>query len=89
MRLALSAVVCGASLGMIFFLGLWWTIRCALATANPTLWFAGSLLLRMGFILAGFYALAAEGWLAMTLCLLGFLLSRIAVTRFARPAPTR
>jgi F1F0 ATPase subunit 2 len=74
---------------MIFFVGLWWTIRSGLATANPALWFAGSLLLRMSFVLVGFYAIAAEGWPAMTLCLLGFLLSRTAVTRFARPAITR
>jgi|HubBroStandDraft_6_1064221.scaffolds.fasta_scaffold279860_3 F1F0 ATPase subunit 2 len=74
---------------MIFFAGLWWTIRSALATANPILWFAGSLLLRVSFVLVVFYALAAQGWQAMTLCLLGFLLSRIAATRFARPAIAR
>jgi F1F0 ATPase subunit 2 len=85
MRAAVVALVGGGLLGLIFFAGLWWTVRSALATANPALWFAGSLLLRMSVILAGFYMIAEEGWQALTLCLLGFAISRMAVTRLARP----
>jgi F1F0 ATPase subunit 2 len=85
MRIAVGALVCGGLFGLVFFAGLWWTVRSALATANPALWFAGSLLLRMSLILAGFYVIAGEGLQALTLCLLGFLLARIAVTRFVRP----
>jgi F1F0 ATPase subunit 2 len=86
MRAAVGALVCGGLLGFVFFAGLWWTVRSALATANPALWFAGSLLLRMGLVLVGFYVIAGGGWRALALSLLGFLLSRIAVTRLAQPA---
>jgi uncharacterized membrane protein len=40
----------------------------------------------MSLILVGFYVIAAEGWQALALCLLGFLSARVAVTRFTRPA---
>jgi F1F0 ATPase subunit 2 len=86
MRIAVSALVAGGLLGTIFFAGLWWTIRSALAAANPAFWFAGSLLLRLSLILVGFYVIAADGWQALTLCLLGFLIARVAVTRITRPA---
>lgn len=86
MSFALRALIYGGFLGAIFFGGLWWTIRRALTAANPTVWFAGSLLLRMSLVLAGFYAIAAAGWQALMLSLLGFLLCRIVVTRLARPA---
>jgi F1F0 ATPase subunit 2 len=85
MSFAFGALMCGGFLGAIFFGGLWWTIRRALTAANPALWFAGSLLLRMSLVLLGFYAIAAAGWQALLLSLLGVLLSRIIVTRLARP----
>jgi F1F0 ATPase subunit 2 len=86
MSFAFGALIYGGLLGAVFFGGLWWTIRRALTAANPALWFAGSLLLRMSSVLVGFYAIAAAGWQALMLSLLGFLLSRIVVTRLAPPA---
>jgi F1F0 ATPase subunit 2 len=86
MSFAIGAVIYGGFLGAAFFAGLWWTIRRALTAAHPAPWFAGSLLLRMGILLAGFYAIAAVGWQALILSLLGFLLSRMIVTRLTRPA---
>jgi F1F0 ATPase subunit 2 len=86
MRLAIGALLFGGLLGTIFFAGLWWTIRSALARANPAPWFAGSLLLRMSLILVGFYAVATAGWQPLVLSLIGFLGARIAVTRCTRPA---
>ena len=47
--------VAGVLLGAIFFGGLWWTIRKGMASQIPALWFSGSLLLRTGIALAGFY----------------------------------
>ena len=45
----------GLALGLIFFGGLWWTVRKAVASRQPALWFLGSLLARMAIVLAGFY----------------------------------
>jgi F1F0 ATPase subunit 2 len=86
MTVAMGALVCGGVLGTCFFAGLWWTVRRALAASHPPLWFASSLLLRLSFVLMGFYLIALEGCRALALCLLGFLLCRIAVIRFAAPA---
>jgi F1F0 ATPase subunit 2 len=85
MSFAIRALLYGALLGAIFFGGLWWTIRRALTAANPTLWFACSLLLRMSLVLGGFYAIAAAGWQALVLSLVGCLLCRTVITRLARP----
>jgi uncharacterized membrane protein len=40
----------------------------------------------MSLILVGFYMIVGAGWRPLTLCLLGFLLARITVTRLAHPA---
>jgi F1F0 ATPase subunit 2 len=88
MIIAADALLVGGFLGASFFAGLWWTVRRALAAANPALWLAGSLLLRMTLVLVVFHVIAARGWQALTLCLLGFLISRVIVTHFAR-LPTK
>ena len=74
----------GVVLGTVFFGGLWWTVRAGLASKQPALWFAGSLLLRMGITLAGFYFVAGSDWKRLLCCLLGFVLARLAVTLFTR-----
>jgi len=59
------AFVAGAALGMIFFAGLWWTVRKGVSSRRPALWFLGSGLLRMSGVLAGFYlspADSSDGW---------------------------
>ena len=65
--------------------GLWWTVRQGLSSKRAALWFLGSLLLRMGIALAGFYFVSAGHWQRLLLCLLGFVLARLAVTRLTRP----
>jgi len=81
----LSAVAAGALLGAMFYGGLWWTVRRALASTRAALWFAGSMLLRMGLALAGLYFVAGGDWQRLLLCLLGFMLARLAVSWLARP----
>ena len=53
LRLAL-VLVTGVLLGAMFFGGLWWTVRNAVSSQRPALWFFGSLLLRMSI---------APGWI--------------------------
>jgi F1F0 ATPase subunit 2 len=74
----------GAGLGAIFFGGLWWTIGKGVASQRPALWFFGSLLLRMSAALAGFYFVAGGHWERLLLCLLGFVMARLAVTWLTR-----
>ena len=80
----LLAVVAGALLGGLFFGGLWWTVRRAVSSKSPALWLLGSLLLRTGIILAGFYMLARGHWERLLACLLGFLVARLLVMRLTR-----
>lgn len=80
------AAAAGALLGAFFFGGLWWTVRRGAMSPRPALWFSGSLLLRMSVAVAGFYAAAGGRPERLLLCLLGFVLARLAVTRLTRPA---
>ena len=80
----LFAGVAGFLLGAIFFGGLWWTVRKGLSSKQPALWFVGSVLLRMGIVLAGFYLVGREDWKRLLACLLGFVIARFVVTRLTR-----
>lgn len=74
----------GAGLGVIFFGGLWWTVRRGMASPRPAAWFVGSLVLRMSVVMFGFYFVGGGDWRRLAVCLTGFVLARIAVTRLAR-----
>ena len=54
------ALLAGAGLGAFFFGGLWWTVQKGLSSKRPALLFVGSLLLRSGVVLAGFYFMASD-----------------------------
>ena len=73
--------VAGAFLGAIFFGGLWWTVQKAITSKQPAIWFLGSLLLRTGLIVTGFYLVAEGHWSRLVACLLGFLMARFLVVR--------
>jgi F1F0 ATPase subunit 2 len=75
----------GAVLGTIFFGGLWWTVRKGLSSRQPAIWFFGSLLLRMFVTLGGFYLVGHDHWKRLLVCLLGFVMARLVVTRLNRP----
>ena len=79
-----TALVAGVLLGTVFFSGLWWTVRRAISSDQPALWFFGSLLLRMGITLTGFYFVGQGHWERWLLCLLGFVLARLVVSRLTR-----
>jgi len=80
------ALVTGVVLGAMFFGGLWWTIQKGMSSTRPALWFFGSLLLRMGIALAGFIVMARGHWERLLLCLLGFIMTRLIVTRLTQMA---
>jgi F1F0 ATPase subunit 2 len=76
----------GGALGVIFFGGLWWTVRKGVSSQQPALWFAASLLLRMSVALAGFYFVGRDHWKRLVVCLLGFAVARATVTWLTRRA---
>ena len=76
----------GMLLGAIFFGGLWWTVHKYVSSKQPGLWVLGSVLLRTSTVLAGFYLIAHGHWERLLVCLLGFFMARLFVTRFTRAA---
>jgi F1F0 ATPase subunit 2 len=79
------AFLAGALLGVVFFGGLWWTVRQGVSSERPAVWFFGSLLLRMSIALAGFYLVSNGHWERLLLCLVGFVVARWLVARLTRP----
>ncbi len=78
------AAAAGALLGLFFFGGLWWTIRKAMASKAPALWFGGSLILRSAGVITGFYFVSGGHWERALACLLGFVAARIVLVRLQR-----
>lgn len=78
------AMMEGAMLGAIFFGGLWWTVRKAVTSSHPALWFFGSMVLRMSIALSGFYFILGNRWLDLLAGLLGFIAARLVVVRLSR-----
>ena len=80
------ACLAGNAIGMLFFVGLWWTLREGLRSKVPALWFVGSLMVRVTGAMAGFYLVSGHHWERLLACLLGFVVARLMVTRFTRAA---
>ena len=72
-------------LGAFFFGGLWWTVIKGVSSPRPALWFFTSMLLRMSVTLLGFYFVGGGDWRRWSVCLLGFVLARLAVKWLTRP----
>ena len=83
------SLLAGLLLGAIFFGGLWWTVRGGLTAARPALWFLGSLLMRTGIALGGFFLVAGTEWDRWLTCLLGFIVARLMVHRLTQKTPRR
>ena len=78
------AWLAGAALGVMFFGGLWWTVRKGVSSRRPAFLFLGSLLLRTGFVLVGLYFAGHGDWRRLVACLVGFIIARFCVIRLTR-----
>ncbi|MBP6503395.1 MAG: ATP synthase subunit I [Rhodoferax sp.] len=81
----LLVLLAGVALGLVFFGGLWWTVRRGLASPRPALWFIGSLIVRVALTLGGIYIVAGDQWPRLLAILLGFWLARALVLRLTMP----
>jgi F1F0 ATPase subunit 2 len=82
-----GAVLGGLTLGAFFFIGLWWTVKRGVTSAQPAIVFLSSMMLRTLVVLAGFYYLGRGDWRNMVGSLGGFVLARFLVIRSAHFAP--
>lgn len=76
--------VAGTIIGLLFFGGLWLTVKKALASKIPALWISGSFLLRISITLIGFYYVSQGNWQKLLICLTGFVSARYLVTCFTK-----
>lgn len=80
----ISSLVAGFLLGAFFFGGIWWTVQKGLSSTRPAFWFLGSLIIRTGVTVAGFYFVSGGNLGRLFICLLGFLIMRRIVLRLTR-----
>ena len=71
----------GVMLGVVFFGGLWWTVRRVLRYGAAGWWFVCSYLIRLAVIAAGLYVISHDNPVRGVAAGLGLVLTRFAVTR--------
>ena len=71
----------GCVLGMLYFAGLWWTIRRGVESKAPAAWFFASLVLRMTGVVLGFFVVAQGHWQKFVACLVGFMMVRFIMEK--------
>ena len=83
------AFLVGMGTGIVYFGGLWWTVRQLPFVRQPALLTMGSFLVRTGISLTAFY-LASEGhWERILISLLGFIIIRGFLVRRIQQPSTR
>ena len=75
----------GAMLGLLFYGGLWITVRVLMVTRYPIAITLGSLLFRTAAVLAGVLLVTRAQWQNAVACLAGFVIGRIVVSRYFVP----
>jgi len=82
----LLAALAGVALGLVYFGGLWWTVRRLSTWRQPQWALLLSFVVRAGLVLPVFVLLALRGALPLVFALLGFLAARFALQARAVPA---
>lgn len=83
----LRAVLSGVALGVVYFAGLWLSVRRAAQLERPALFMVGSFMLRTMIVLIGFYLIMDGRWQQLLAALAGFALVRVVLVRcLVRPA---
>jgi len=85
----LLCVLAGSALGVIFFGGLWWTVGKSLSSKHTALWLIGSLFVRTGIVLTGFYWMGAGQWERYLAGFAGFFIARIIVMKVTNCSHSR
>ncbi len=71
----------GILLGLLFYGGLWWTVRLLPAVRRPALWMLSSFILRVMVTVGGFALLTAGDWRKVAFALFGFVVARVVIVR--------
>ena len=71
----------GVVLGLIYFGGLWLTVRRLGVVKHQALRMLSSFFIRNFLVAAGFYPVVLQGWQPTLICLAGFIVIRFVLTR--------
>lgn len=71
-----AALTTGAGLGLVYFAGLWWSVRQLLFRPERRGWIVGGRIVRLVFSGLGFFALSRFGVMAVVVGLAGFWMAR-------------
>lgn len=82
--LIIFAFVAGAALGILFFGGLWYTVKKIVDTKMPVVWVLGSFIFRVAVVLVGFYFISSGNWQRLVVCVIGFIAARFIVIHFTK-----
>jgi F1F0 ATPase subunit 2 len=82
-------VLVGFALGIVFYGGLWITIRALPKSRHPAMLALGSFWGRAAVVIAGFILTTARRWQNAIVCLSGFVLARIVLARWVPHAAAR
>jgi F1F0 ATPase subunit 2 len=84
----IAGIPAGAALGLLYFGGLWWTLKRLPAARRPAALALGSYAGRLAACLFVFVLLArVGGWPAVAAVLIAFLLARMVLVRVWGPGP--
>jgi len=78
------ALISGCALGLIFFGGLWFTVKKSVNSKIPSLWFLLSTMVRIGIVLVGFYFISMGNWQRLFICVFGFIAARYVVLHLTK-----
>ena len=76
--------IVGWLLGILFFGGLWFTVKKLTASKMTALLVLGSFIVRVGIVLIGFYFIGSGDWKKLIVCLIGFIVARFAIIHFTK-----
>ena len=76
------SLLAGMGLGVIFFLGLWKTVKNMSRFERPYLWIFVSFITRLTIVLLGFYLIMQVQWQLVAVALLGFVFARYVVVQY-------
>lgn len=80
------SLAAGLGLGLVYFGGLWLTVRGVATTRRPVLLFAASFIVRTALVVAGMYLVMDGSWQRMLACLAGFIIVRQVMVSRLRPS---
>lgn len=80
-ELPLAGLACGLGLGMLYFRGLWLTLKLLPGSRQPALLAYGSFAVRSLVCLLGFYLIAGRGLEGLIASLAGFVLMKLSLIR--------